>query len=218
MNYIIAKAKVKNSPEEALPYFLKADRLDNDLKKTPGLYLDLAAAYESGPRAKLSRDYTGKVGPNQTETPESKLILENLNQVIDRQIDALARAAALTTNAADKKAVMDSLTELYKYRKKSETSLNELVANILSKPLPDLPTPITSLPSTSKTTPTNNGSSAGTTGNNTGNTTSTGDQRKGSTSTNSNQTGSKASGNVKPSPSPTPPIKPKPRRSNHRRG
>src|SRR5437660_7532172 len=54
MNYIIAKAKLKNSPEEALPYFLKAARLDNDLKKTPGLYIDLAAAYESGPRAKLS--------------------------------------------------------------------------------------------------------------------------------------------------------------------
>src|SRR6266498_158353 len=82
MNYVIAKAKLKNSPDEALPYLLKAVRLDNDLKKTPGPYLDLAGAYESGPRAKLSREYTSKVGPNQTETSESKLVLENLNQVI----------------------------------------------------------------------------------------------------------------------------------------
>ena len=54
------------------------------------------------------------------ETPESKLALENLNQVIDRMIDAYARAVALSgTDAASqarKKAWMETLTNWYKFR------------------------------------------------------------------------------------------------------
>ena len=122
------------------------------------LYLDLAAAYNDGPRAKLSEDY--KQYLDKPESPESKLALANINQIIDRQIDALARAAALATNAADKKNVMDVLTETYKDRNKTETGLPELVASVLSKPLPDLPTPLTSLPATPSSTPATSGSPA----------------------------------------------------------
>lgn len=157
LNYAVAKSLLKNAPADAIPYLLKAARYDSELKKSAALYLDLANAYNEGPRAKLTAEYTSKVGPNQTETPESKLALENLNQVIDRQIDAMARAAALA-DAANKKALMDELTEIYKYRNKSETGLNELVASVLSKPLPDVPTPLTSLPSQPASTPASGGS------------------------------------------------------------
>ena len=219
LNYVIAQASLKSAPADAIPYLLKAARLESDLKKNPQLYLDLAGAYNDGPRAKLTADYQKFVG--QPETPESKLVLANLNQVIDRQIDALARAAALTTDAANKKLVMDELTDLYEYRNKSKTGLNELVANVLSKPLPDVPTPLTSLPPPpTPTTPATGSQPPGSTGATTA--AATGNAKVGNTGTGAatgtgtgTQTG-KANGTAKPAATPTPAKKP--RRTNHRRG
>jgi hypothetical protein len=143
LNYVIGKSLLKSAPADAIPYLLKTARLESELKKNSQLYVELAGAYGEGPIAKQSEEYKAKYT---TETPESKLALENLNQVIDRQIDALARAAALSTDPANKKAIMDLLTGLYKDRNKSDAGLNELLTNILSKPVPDIPTPLTSLP------------------------------------------------------------------------
>src|SRR5207253_3540761 len=83
--------------------------------------------------------------------PESKLALENINQVLDRVIDAYARAVALAGSDVkykDLKAdAMGRLTDWYKFRhNKSDTGLNEMIASVLSKPLPPEPTPLTSLP------------------------------------------------------------------------
>jgi hypothetical protein len=150
LNYSLGYTYLKTAPADALPYFLKAARLESSLKKNPATYYFIAVAYETGPYAKLSDEYNAKF-KGQTESPESKLAQANINQVVDRAIDAYARAVALST-ATDaktqqtKKEWMDRLTELYKYRNKSDTGLNELVAGILSKPLPDVPMPLTTLP------------------------------------------------------------------------
>ena len=219
LNYVIAKSYLKTSPAEAIPYLIKAAKYDSDLKKNPQVYLDLATAYNDGPRAKLTEEYKSKIGPNQTETPESKLALANLNQVLDRQIDALARAAALA-DAANKTAIMGDLTELYEYRNKSKTGLNELVASVLSKPIPEIPTPLTSLPvSTPSSTPATGGSptsGSAQTGNAGGakSGSSTGSATTSQTKTVSIQSG--GAGSAKPAATPTPASK-KPR-SNHRRG
>jgi hypothetical protein len=210
LNYVVAKSVVKGDPAAAIPYFLKAAKYESDLKKNPQLYLDLAGAYNDGPQAKLTEEYNAKVGPDKTETEASKLVLANLNPVIDRQIDALARAAALA-DAANKQAVMDELTKLYEYRNKTKTGVNELVASVLSKPLPDVPTPITSLPTPSApATPANSGSQSGS---NPG-TTSTAGSGNG-TGTATGTTSGKATGSAKPTASPTPGKKP---RTNYRRG
>jgi hypothetical protein len=215
LTYVVGKASPKS---DAIPYFLKAAKFDSDLKKDWRLYYDLASAYGEGPRAKLTEEYKAKT-PNGTETPESKLVLANLNPIIDRQIDALARAAALA-DATNKKPIMDELTDLYKYRNKSETGLNELVASVLSKPLPDVPIPLTALPTpapgstpatsgpgTNGTPPTGTTGGAKTTGTNGGAT--TGQKTTGSVTVG-------GTGTAKPVASPTPSNK-KPR-SNFRRG
>ena len=195
---------------------MKAVRYESDLKKNPQVYAELAGAYGEGPIAKLSEEYKAKFT---TESPESKLALANINQMIDRQIDALARAAALSSDAANKKAVMDVLTGLYTDRNKSAAGLNEMIAGILTKPIPDVPTPLTSLPSTPSSTPAADSTGAtgsaqpGTTGGTkpAGNgATSTGVPAK----TGSSATGTPAGG-AKPVATPTPIKKP---RSNHRRG
>jgi len=145
LNYAVGKPLVKSAPADAIPYFLKAARYESDLKKSPQLYADLAGAYGEGPIAKQSEEYKAKY-LNATETPESKLAVENLNQLIDRQIDALARATSLSTNPANKKTLMDLLTGLYTDRNKSTTGLDTMLAGILAKPVPDYPTPLTALP------------------------------------------------------------------------
>jgi hypothetical protein len=221
LNYVIGRSHLKNNPADAIPFFLKAAKYESDLKKNPQLYLELATAYNDGPRAKLTEEYSRLVGPTKTETPESKLVLANLNQVLDRQIDALARAAALA-DAANKTAIMGDLTELYKYRNKTADGLNELVASVLTKPLPDVPTPLTSLPTPApSTTP----STSGTSGNGTAATGTNGAAKTGTTgTTGASTTGQKTTGSVtasgtgtaKPAASPTPSTK-KPR-SNHRHG
>ena len=164
LDYAIAKANLSSAPTDALPYLIKAARFNSDLKKNPQTFLEIGTAYEKGPRAKLTEEYEAKY-KGHDETPESKLVAANIDQMIDAQIDALARGVAVATVAADKKALMDELTTLYKYRHKSDAGLDQLVAGILAKPLPDVPAPITSLPaSTPVSTPTT--TSNGTTSNN----------------------------------------------------
>jgi hypothetical protein len=140
LNNAVGKSLLKSAPADAIPYFLKAARYESDLKKNPLLYNDLASAYGDGPIATQSEEYKRKFT---TESPESKLAVDNLNQLIDRQIDALARATALSTNPANKKALNDLLTGLYTDRNKSTTGLDALLAGILAKPVPDFPTPLT---------------------------------------------------------------------------
>jgi hypothetical protein len=154
LNWTIGHSKLQSAPADAINDLLKAAKLESDVKKNYALYLEISAAYEAGPRAKYSADYTASLKPDKTESDQSKVILVNLNQVIDNQIDAMARAAALAP-ADKKKDILTELTALYKYRNKTATDANvtELVANVLSKPIPDVPTPVTSVPSTPSSTP-----------------------------------------------------------------
>ena len=211
LNYVLAK-NAKSDPNTAINYLVKAAKYDSDLKKNPLLYNDLATAYGEGPVAKFSKDYQSLAEAGKSvDSPEAKLVVANLNQALDRQIDAFARAAAVSTTPADKKAFMDVLAAVYKDRNKkdpAETELNSLVASALSKPVPDPPTPITSLPAQSGSTPATTGGTNGTNGgtnNGAGkpapnNTTTTNGPAKTGTATNTAVQG----GSAKPASSPTP--------------
>ncbi len=166
MNYTIGSLTLEKDPANALKYLIKAAQYETPLKKSPFTYAYIAGAYETGAYAKQSEDYK-KNFSGKDETPESKLALANINQLIDRMIDGYARAVALAGSdpkfATQKPAWNERLTEWYKFVHKSDTGLNEMVAGILAKPLPPEPTPLTSLPpsSTPAATP---ASTSGTTG------------------------------------------------------
>jgi hypothetical protein len=179
LNNIIGQLTVQKTPSEALPYLIKVAQYESKLKLLPFTFGTIAGAYEAGEYAKLSAEYKACC-EGKDETPQSKLALENINQVIDRMIDAYARAVALAgsdpANQAAKKVWLDSLSSWYKYRhNQSDAGLTEMIAGILAKPLPPLPTPITTLPTpapagtpTSGTvsatgTPAANGAASGTT-------------------------------------------------------
>ncbi len=162
LNYAVGSLGASSNPDDAIPHLIKATSYNSKIKSTPLTYAYLAEAYERGPYAKQSADYKRFSGQN--ETPESKLALENINQIIDREIDAYARAVALAGSDPNKAAWMAALTDLYKFRHdKSDAGLNEMIAGILAKPLPPVPTPLTSLP-TPPATPAAGGTGAPATG------------------------------------------------------
>src|SRR6185436_19409868 len=147
---VVGRLAVKSSPTDALNALIKSVQLETDLKKDPWNYYFIGASYESGPYATLSAAYKTQYA-GKDESNESKLALENINQVIDRMVDAYARAVALAGTdakyAASKKDWLDALSTWYKFRhNSSDAGLNEMIASVLSKPLPPLPTPITTLP------------------------------------------------------------------------
>ena len=163
--YTIGVLSAQN-PSDALPAFIKAASYEGKIKKLPSTYAYIAGSYEAGPYAKQSADYK-RLYEGKDETPESKLALANINQVIDRMIDAYARAVALAGSDAQYQAGktewLEGLTTWYKYRhNQSDAGLNEMIASVLSKPLPPEPTPLTTLPASSPATPASaSGSTAG---------------------------------------------------------
>ena len=168
LNYTIGTLSLEKDPGNALKNLLKAAQFETPLKKSPYTYAFIAGAYETGPYKKQSDEYK-TVYLGKDETPESKLALANINQLIDRMIDGYARAVALAgndPNFAQPKAVWnESLTNWYKYRNNNTTTgMDQLVAGILQKPLPPEPTPLTSLPPTSTpaATPATNSGTPGT--------------------------------------------------------
>jgi tetratricopeptide (TPR) repeat protein len=152
--YSVGYLERATNPTDALTHFIKAAQFESDIKKNPQTYAFIAAAYEKE-YEKQSAEYETKY-KGQNESPESKLAIANINQVVDRIIDALARAVAVAgTDAASQQSKaqwLTRLTELYKFRhNQSDAGLTDLIASVMSKPLPPVPTPLTTLPATPTT-------------------------------------------------------------------
>lgn len=140
LEYALGFYALKPAPESAIAHFIKAAKIESDRKTAPSTYYYLAAAYQNGPYKRLSEDYSKRFG-NQAESPESKAALENVNKVLDKIIDAYARAVALAgadpQHQAAKTQWMARLTDFYKFRHGgADAGLTEYIAGILSQPLP----------------------------------------------------------------------------------
>jgi len=143
LNYAVGFLTLKTNPSEALDALLKAAQYESDIKKTPSTYYFLGVAYEAGPYKTLSTDYQAKYA-NKPETPESKAALEKLGVVMDRIVDAYARAIA--TSGTDpkteqsRKEWLTQVTTYYKFRNNgSDAGINEFIKGVLAKPLPPKP-------------------------------------------------------------------------------
>jgi hypothetical protein len=140
--YSLGALNLKDNTDEAVKYLVRVAQGNGAAKQEPSTYSYLGFAYEKE-YARLAEDYKKYT----TETDESRIALANINQVIDRVIDAYARAIAYTKGeTADKTAWKQKVTELYKSRHEgSEAGLNEMLASITAKPLL-ITTPVTSVP------------------------------------------------------------------------
>jgi hypothetical protein len=143
LNYAVGYLTLKTSPDTAIDSLLKAAQYESDIKKTPSTYYFLAVAYESGPYKTLSAAYQ-KDFADKPETPASKAALEKLGVVMDRIVDAYARAiAAAGTDPKTEPSRKEWLTQMstyYKFRhNNSDAGLTEFIAAALQKPLPAKP-------------------------------------------------------------------------------
>ena len=150
LNFTAGTLTLEKDPSNALKNLIKSAQYETPLKKSPFTYAYIAGAYETGPYAKQSEEYK-RLYFDKPETPESKLALANINQLVERMVDGYARAVFLAgsdANFAKQKPVwQESLTTWYKYlHDKSDAGMTEYVASIMSKPLPPEPTPLVSLP------------------------------------------------------------------------
>ena len=143
LNFAVGFLTLKTAPEQAIDAFIKAAQYESEIKKNPRTFYALAAAYEAGPYKTQSAAFQTAYG-DKPETPASKAALEKVNVLIDRIVDAYARAIALAGSdpnmAQSKKDWMVPLTNYYKFRHDgTETGLPEYIASVLSKPLPPKP-------------------------------------------------------------------------------
>lgn len=143
LNYALGFLTLKTTPDHAINALIKAVQYDSDIRKTPSTYYFLAAAYESGPYKTMSTAYQTAYA-NKPETPESKAALEKLNVVMDRIVDAYARAIATAgtdpKTEQSRKEWLAQLTNYYKFRHGgSDAGLTEFIAASMQKPLPPKP-------------------------------------------------------------------------------
>ena len=167
LNFTAGTLTLEKDPSNALKNLIKAAQYETPLKKSPFTYAYIAGAYETGPYARQSEEYKTKFG-GKDETPESKLALANINQLVDRMIDGYARAVSLAgsdANFAKQKPVwQESLTTWYKYLHNNTDGMDQYVAAVTTKPLPPEPTPLTSLPTPAPAATPANGASGATPG------------------------------------------------------
>jgi hypothetical protein len=142
LNFIIGELILKETPAESIGYFRKAIESEGAVKNTPVVYSRLAAAYVAGEYEPLAKRFTdGGGGARPPESEEDKAALAKLNSVVDRIIDAYARAVALSgTDAQYQEARarwMQQLTQFYKFRNNDSTDgLEAYIAGAPAKPLP----------------------------------------------------------------------------------
>ena len=152
LNYYLGALQLKANPAEATKHLVKVAQAATTAKDEPTLYSFLAFAYEKEAEPMLAKYKTFTV-----ENDESRLLLANINQVVDRMIDAYARAVAFSKTPAQKAEFMARLTELYKSRNNNaETGLTEKIAAAKTTPLL-ITTPITTLPPATPVTGNGNG-------------------------------------------------------------
>lgn len=143
LNYAVGFLTLKTDPTKSIDYLLKAAQYNSEIKRTPSTYYFLAAAYESGPYKTQSAAYQTEFA-GKPESPAGKAALEKLNTLMDRIIDAYARAIAAAgtdpKTEASRKEWTVQLSNYYKFRHDgSDAGMTEFIAAALQKPLPPKP-------------------------------------------------------------------------------
>lgn len=163
LSFAVASLELKTKTDDARTRLVQLAQGTSKVKEEPSLYGFLAYTYEQQ-AAQLTDNYKTITKNYTVETDESKLLLANINRVLDQVIDAYARAVAYSTKPADKAQYMARLTELYKSRHNNDASgLDTYVAGIRNTPFA-VTEPITSLPTATPATTPGSGDGAGATG------------------------------------------------------
>jgi len=139
LNFALGWFLRTKSPSEAAAALVIAAKTEGPYKNNAATYNLLGNTILKGDYAKVSAEYNEKFG-NKPPSPEQQAMLDQIMRLGDRAIDAYARAVALTTQPDQqegKAKMLAQLTNVYKsFHNNSDAGLTELIASVLSKPLP----------------------------------------------------------------------------------
>jgi len=138
MYYIIGNFLLDANLKEAAQNFYKSVQYEAQFKKNSYPYYVISFYYEKE-YEKAAAAYQTKHGNKATEDPEMKADQVKLEKLIDRMLDAYARAIKL--GEVEKNASTDiwkkRFAEIYKFRHQNETGMSEYLGKVSDTPLPD---------------------------------------------------------------------------------
>ena len=140
LNFALGYLELSLSPSNAEAALIKAAKSGSSYKDNPLVYNLLGISILKGEYANVSAEYNEKFG-NKPPSPEQAEMYKRIVQLGERAIDAYARSVALSTKPDQQESrtrMLVQLTKLYKsFHNGSDAGLNELIAGVLAKPLPE---------------------------------------------------------------------------------
>ena len=140
LEFFSASLTMDTAPAEAAAAMLRLAHSSSSYNKDPNTYYYLARSLHNSEVKKQIAEYNAKCSGT-TPPAECEAFNDRIEAVIDRVIDAYARAVALSTGKPEHASVTTAakphLVELYKKRHgDSDAGLDKYVSEVLSKPLP----------------------------------------------------------------------------------
>ncbi len=136
MYYITATFMIESDLKEAAHNFYRSIQFNSQIKKKAYPYYVIAFYYEKA-YEKAANDFRRKHGNKLTEDTEMLKDNEQINKIIDRMMDARAVKIGEAENNSSTEEWKKRLKEIYVFRNKSDKGLDEFLANVLSKEMPD---------------------------------------------------------------------------------
>jgi len=134
----VATLSLDSAPDESAKIFFQLVHTD-EYKSEPSIYYYFGRALLKGDYQKRVAEYKQKY-EGKPASPEQRAMLESITRVVVRIVDTYARAVALSTRPEQqqtKTEVLGQLMPMYKaLHNNSEAGLDELIAKILSTPMP----------------------------------------------------------------------------------
>ena len=139
LNFTLGRFMAASSPVDAIAPLRKAALSKSAYSQDSATYYLLATAIAASEFTPLQAEYREKYEGKVLDA-NGRAMYERLKLIVERIIDAYARAVALSTKPEQqefKNQLMAQLTRVYKsINKDSDAGLNELIATVLAKPLP----------------------------------------------------------------------------------
>ncbi len=138
MYYVIGNFLVDTNLKEAAQNFYKSIQYEAQFKKNSYPYYITAFYYEKE-YEKAAKEYQVKYGTATTETDEMKTAQAKLEKMLDRMLDAYARAIKFgeVEKNPNEEAWKQRFSDVYKFRHQNETGKTEYIEKTLNTPLPD---------------------------------------------------------------------------------
>lgn len=138
MYYVIGYFSSDTDLKESAVNFYKSTLYESSIKKTSMPYYVIAYYFEKV-YEQASTELTAKVNAKTISDADFKTENEKVGKIIDRLMDAYARAFKLgeAENNPAKDGWKQRLTQIYQYRKKTDAGLDSYITYVINTPLAD---------------------------------------------------------------------------------